>query len=154
MGITLILDNIRSAFNVGSIFRTADCLGTVEKICLCGITPDPDSDRVKKTALGAEDYIPWGVYNKTKDIIIELQSKGVKVYAVENIGDTKNFKEVDYPEKVGLILGHERWGISKEILELVDGVIEIPMKGKKSSLNVGVAAAIVVYEVSKKKFED
>jgi len=144
------LNDIRSNYNVGAIFRTCDGAG-VSKVYLAGVTPAPQ-DRfgrkvaeISKTALGAEDFIPW---EKVDDILIlikRLQSEGVKVVAVELYADAVSLHDFELPDSVAYILGSETDGLSEEILEIVDQVLEIPMHGKKESLNVSVSAGIVLY---------
>ena len=143
----LILHNIRSAYNVGSIFRTADAAG-VAKIYLCGITPTP----AQKTALGAEATVPWEHVAQTWRLLEKLKKEKMHIYALEQHTASKNlfkFKPKFLPAgrqvQCALILGHERKGVSKTILKYTDAVLEIPMHGKKESLNVAVATGIAVY---------
>lgn len=145
----IVLDNIRSAFNVGSIFRTADAVGGC-KIHLCGITSPVDNPKLAKTALGATESVPSQYYNSTEDAVCELKDAGVKIVSVELTEDAKHFQEFTYPEPVALILGHERNGVSKTILDLSDDVVYIPMNGIKESLNVANSAAIIMYEAVRK----
>lgn len=144
----LILDNLRSSFNVGSIFRTAECFG-VKEILLCGYTATPDNDKVQKTAMGTTEFVDWQHFGKTEESIGFLKSKGVTIFALETTSNAKNISEVTFTKPSALILGNEALGISKEILELVDEVVSIPLAGWKNSLNVGVTAAITCYEVLK-----
>jgi|SRR3989344_4222500 len=143
----LILHNIRSAYNVGSIFRTADAVG-VSKIYLCGITPTP----AQKTALGAEATVPWEHHAQTWRLLKKLKKQKVRLYAIEQHRASKNifkFKPKFLPAgrqvPCALILGHERKGVSKSILKYADAILEIPMHGLKESLNVAVATGIAVY---------
>lgn len=144
--VSLILDNIRSAYNVGSIFRTADS-ALADKIILCGYTPCPPHSEVLKTALGATESVPWEYYPKITDAIIAEKKAGKKVIALE-ITDTPRLytelKAEDYP--MSLVLGNELSGVCDEALELCDSAIEIPMYGVKHSLNVGVSTGIALYE--------
>jgi tRNA G18 (ribose-2'-O)-methylase SpoU len=144
--IHLLLDNIRSAFNVGSIFRTADALNCVE-IYICGITPYPDNPRVINTALGAEKSVPFEIFDSTVEAVELLQMEGIPVYALEQAEKSKDFSKIEYPDELGIVVGHEREGVTDEVLEQVDKVIEIPMFGEKNSLNVGVAAAVLMYRI-------
>lgn len=146
MNIHVVLDNIRSAYNVGSIFRTSDGVGSVEKVHLCGITAPPYHPKVHKTALGASAYIPSEVYETTKDAILKLKEDKVKIYGVELTDNAKHFQKVKYPKKVAFILGHEVNGLSKDTIGLCDKIIYIPMNGQKESLNVASSAAIILYE--------
>lgn len=151
MEIHIVLDNIRSAFNVGSIFRSADGAGTVKKIYLCGMTTDIDNPKLDKTALGATEMIPSEHYDTTIEAIEELREKGVPIYCVELTEDALDFQKVKYPEKIAIVLGHEKRGVSDEILRKVDKSIYIPMRGKKESLNVANCASIILYEITRKK---
>ena len=146
----VILHNIRSNYNVGAIFRTCDGVG-VSKVYLVGVTPAP-VDRfgrkvaeISKTALGAEEFIPW---EQAEDIIVlirKLQSEGVKVVAVELSPEAISLYDFKVPEKVAYILGSETEGLPEEVLEAVDQILEIPMRGEKESLNVSVSAGIILY---------
>ena len=122
MEIHIVLDNIRSAFNVGSIFRSADGAGSVKKIYLCGITTDIDNPKLDKTALGATDMIESEHYDTTLDAIDELKEKGIPIYCVELTKDSVNFQSVKYPKKVALIFGHEKKGIDENILKKIDKI--------------------------------
>jgi len=148
----IILHNIRSAYNVGSIFRTADGAG-VSKIYLTGYTPEP-KDRfgrwrkdISKVALGAEKLIPW---EKQKDIISlikALKKDGFKIIAVEQDKKSLNYKDLKLQTKQAFIFGNEVGGIEKSILKQADLIIEIQMKGKKESLNVSVTAGIILFNI-------
>jgi 23S rRNA (guanosine2251-2'-O)-methyltransferase len=156
--IILILDNLRSRENVGSIFRTADAAG-VSKIYLCGITPTPrmnnelrimnnGSDKISKTALGAEEWVPWEYRRDTWRIITELRKKGVKIIALEQTEDAVNiFKLKTINHKMALVVGNEVKGISPKIMRYCDKKVAIPMYGKKESLNVSVATGIALYNL-------
>ena len=146
----LILHNVRSHYNVGAMFRTADGAG-VARVFLAGITPSP-IDRfgrpvpeIHKTALGAELEIPWEVVSDIIPLIKKLQSEGVQVVAVEQSGTSVVLSDFKVPPSVAYIMGSETEGLPAEILEAVDVMVEIPMLGKKESLNVSVAAGIVLY---------
>lgn len=155
-----ILYNIRSLHNVGSIFRTSDAAG-VERLYLCGYTPAPvdkhnrPESRLVKTALGAEQYIPWekiaGRIAGTVKLIKRLKEEGYKVLAVEQSGNSVPFHKLKYKKKefnkLALVMGNEVKGLPPSVLKAVDTVIEIPMFGKKESLNVSVAYGIAVYEI-------
>lgn len=149
MEIHIVLDNIRSAFNVGSIFRSADGAGSVKKIYLCGMTTDIDNPKLDKTALGATEMIPSEHYDSTMEAIDELRERGIPIYCIELTDDALDFQKVKYPEKIAIVLGHEKRGISDEILRKVDKSIYIPMRGKKESLNVANCASIILYEITK-----
>lgn len=142
----VMLSNIRSLYNVGSIFRTCDS-ALVSELLLCGFTPHPPRDEIAKTALGAVDSVPWQYFKQEKDAIEYLKSKGVKIFALE-ITDKKrlysSIKADEYP--LCIVLGNELTGLDNEILDMCDDAIEIPMYGVKHSLNVGVATGIAVFE--------
>lgn len=151
MEIHIVLDNLRSAFNVGSIFRSADGAGSVKKIYLCGITTDIDNPKLEKTALGAIDLIPSEHYDSTQDAIDEIKEQGLPIYAVELTKDAENFQEIKYPNNLALIFGHEKKGVNIDILSKVDGKIYVPMRGLKESLNVANCASIILYEITREK---
>ena len=151
MEIHIVLDNIRSAFNVGSIFRSADGAGSIEKIYLCGITADIDNPKLEKTALGALDLIESEHYDTTLEAIDELKDKNIPIYAVELTDDAKNFQKVKYPEEVAIVLGHEKKGVDDKILDICDKKIMVPMRGFKESLNVANCASIILYELTREK---
>ena len=149
--IVVILDNIRSRENVGSIFRTADAAG-IDKIYLCGITPAPPHLKISKTALGAEQYIPWEHHKACWRLLEKLHQKDFCIIALENIKKAKNiffFKKLG--KSVALVLGSEVKGLSPQILKRCNIITQIPMKGKKESLNVSVAFGIAVYQLSKNR---
>jgi 23S rRNA (guanosine2251-2'-O)-methyltransferase len=147
--VILVLDNIRSAFNVGSIFRTADAVGNT-KILLCGITPTPENPKMFKTSLGAEKTVAWEYHTNTSNIIMKLKKKKIPIYAAELTENGKHFQNFEYfknnKNTIVLIFGHERHGISQPVLDLCDDYIYIPMKGIKESLNVSIVASILMFE--------
>lgn len=149
MKIHIVLDNIRSAFNVGSIFRSADGAGSVEKIYLCGITSNIDNPKLEKTALGATDMIPSEYYETTEDALEEIRGRNIPIFSVELTEDAENFQRVRYPDVVALIFGHEKRGVDEDILLKSDKRIMIPMRGKKESLNVANCASIILYELTR-----
>lgn len=151
-GKVVILDNIRSVYNVGSIFRTSDALA-VDKIFLCGCTPTP-TDRfgrarkdLAKVALGAEKDIAWEYCRDTKQIIKKLKKEGFQIIAVEQDKKSTDFKKIKPKYPAAIVMGNEVEGIDKKILDLCDVIVEIPMKGKKESLNVSVSFGIAGYEI-------
>lgn len=144
----LILDNIRSLYNVGSIFRTADA-GNVDKIFVCGITGKPTSDKVKKVSLGAEDSVEWEYAKQTFRVIEFLKKQKFQIAALEQSKKSVLYSKFKPKFPIALIVGNEVKGISKNILNRADKIIELPMKGKKESLNVSVAAGIAIYELNK-----
>ena len=145
--ITVVLDNVRSEMNVGSVFRTADAF-LIERICLCGITAVPPKPEIHKTALGAEDTMPWTHYDSVMDAISELRSAGYSICAVEQVHGSVSLERFDAQpgERIAVILGNEVRGVAQEAVDASDCCIEIPQYGTKHSLNVSVAAGIVVWE--------
>ena len=144
-----MLDNIRSAFNVGGIFRTADGVG-VEHLYLCGITPVPGvHPALAKTALGAENTVPWSSHNNALSVAENLREQGVTLLAVERTPESIPIQDCSLSRfddrKIALILGHERAGVDPGLLALTDAVIALPMVGGKASLNVAVAFGVAAY---------
>ena len=144
----LILDDLRSAFNVGSIIRSAECFG-VSQIYLCGYTPTPENIKVQKTVMGTDEYIKWSVHSSVEQVIKELKKDGFTIYALETTTHSKDITKTEFKQPCALILGNEALGISKETLKLADKIIQIPLSGWKNSLNVGVCTAICCYEISR-----
>ncbi|MDP2036399.1 MAG: RNA methyltransferase [Ignavibacteria bacterium] len=143
----VILDSIRSSYNVGSIFRTSDGV-MIEKLFLCGYTPSPLKKEVLKTALGSEKSVAWEYVKDAKEVILELKSKGVKIGALELTEDSLahyNFPQENFP--IALIIGNEITGVAQELLDLCDFSLEIPQFGTKQSLNVAVAYGISIYDL-------
>lgn len=148
--IVVVLNNIRSLYNVGSIFRTSDGLG-VSKLYLCGITGTPENPRLAKTALAGLTSVPWEYRQSALRTVKHLQSQGYHVIALELTEDSTPIAEVILPNKpIALILGHEREGVDARILEAADTVIHIPMHGQGKSLNVSVAYGIAVHTLTSK----
>ncbi|MFZ5553614.1 MAG: RNA methyltransferase [Bacteroidota bacterium] len=146
--LVVVLDNIRSHHNVGSIFRTADAF-RIEKIILCGFTPVPPHREIHKTALGATDTVKWEYMEKTMDAVVQLKLAGYKVYAVEQAENSTmldHFPEIK-GEKTAVVFGHEVNGVGQEVMDSCDGVIEVPQQGTKHSLNISVCAGIVMWEL-------
>ncbi len=144
--IYILLNNVRSAFNVGSIFRTADAIG-VKKIFLSGFTPYPPDSKLDKTALGAIDFVDWE-YNR--DIIFTLdkiKSLDIPIYSVEQSDRSLIYTDLSYPNKLCIVMGNEISGVEQEILDVSDKIVEIPMYGKKNSLNVSVAFGVIAYHI-------
>lgn len=145
--VVVILDNIRSRENVGSIFRTADAAG-VSKIYLCGITPQPPHEKISKTALGADLTVPWKYHKQTWRLIEKLKKDGYQIIALERTKDAENIFKIKRNSKlIALIVGNEVDGLSREVINRCDMVASIPMYGKKESLNVSVAFGIAVYSI-------
>ena len=141
-----ILEDIRSALNVGAIFRTSDGAG-VEKLCLTGITPYPPHNRIPKTALGAVEMMDWEYQKDTVKIVKKLKEDGYTIVSVELSEDAQNYSKFEYPQKTALVFGNEIAGVSEEIQKLSDATVYIPMYGDKESLNVATTYGIMVYEV-------
>ena len=148
--LTVVLDNVRSQNNIGSVFRTGDAF-RVERICLCGICSTPPHRDIHKTALGAEESVDWTYYEQTADCVRELKEQGYKVYAIEQVDDSIKLDSLPdgLGERVAVIFGNEVEGVQDELLPVCDGSIEIPQQGTKHSLNVSCAAAIVLWEFYK-----
>ncbi len=149
--LVLVLDNVRSMNNVGSVFRSADAF-LVESIILCGITATPPHKGIHKTALGATDSVDWEYYEDTEIAINILKGKGYKIGAVEQTEDSimLNTISTNADEKYALVFGHEVRGIQQKIVDLCDFAIEIPQFGTKHSLNISVCAGILIWEIYKR----
>lgn len=148
----LILPDIRSAINIGAIFRTADAVG-ISKIYLTGYTPRP-TDKfgriqkdIKKSALGAENFVPWEYKKSLLAVISKLRQDGYKIIAVEQDKKAVDYRTIKVPSKVAIIMGPEVSGLPKKILDKCDAIAEIPMHGKKESLNVSVACGIALFRI-------
>jgi 23S rRNA (guanosine2251-2'-O)-methyltransferase len=151
--LALVLDNIRSCNNIGSVFRTSDAL-LIEKVYLCGITATPPNAEIHKTALDAEKTVEWEYFEKTEDAIAELQSKGYKVYAIEQVENSISLPDY-FPaagEKVAVVFGNEVKGVQQKVVNICNGSIEIPQFGTKHSFNVSVSAGIVLWEIFRKMY--
>ena len=144
--ITVICDNLRSVFNVGSLFRTSECLG-IGKIMLCGITPTPEHSNMPKTAMGTEIIVAWSYFSNTSEAIASCHQEGLFIYALETVDKAKSVFEADYQFPLAVVIGNEALGIESSILELCDEFITLPQLGWKTSLNVGVAAGITLYQI-------
>lgn len=144
--IHVVLDNVRSAMNVGSIFRTSDAAG-VACLHLCGITCWPPHAKLEKTSLGAHHYVKWRRYAETREAIEWLRQQGIPVFALETGADARMMGEFAWPSPVAIVLGHEVLGVDEEIMTLCDGRVQIPMFGVKNSLNVASAFAVVIYHM-------
>ena len=146
--VVVVLDNIRSMHNVGSVFRSADAF-LVECIFLCGFTAQPPHRDIHKTALGATDTVKWKYYYSTLEAVKKLKEDGYRIWAVEQVKNSRKLNEIELKpnEKAAIIFGNEVEGVSNDVLALCDDFIEIPQLGMKHSLNVSVAAGIVLWEV-------
>lgn len=146
----IVLDNVRSQSNVGSIFRTADAFLT-ESIYLCGITACPPHREIQKTALGATESVSWRYFSDTREAIKELKEKGYKIIAIEQAEGSVELQEFvpDNNLRYALVFGHEVNGVDQEVLNMCDVCIEIPQFGTKHSFNIAISAGIVLWELNK-----
>lgn len=147
MPIIVVLDDVRSLHNIGSVFRTSDAF-LIEKIYLCGITATPPHKEIHKTALGATDTVEWEYVEQVEVLVQELKEQQIRVCAIEQVQNSimlQDFK-VDPGQKYALIFGNEVKGVSQKAVDLCDDVIEIPQLGTKHSLNIAVSAGIVVWD--------
>lgn len=146
IGLTIVLDNIRSLNNIGSVFRTSDAF-RVDEILLCGITATPPHIDIHKTALGAEDSVSWRHFDQTMDAVSELKQAGYTVYSIEQAENSTSLSDLslDIDKKYAIVLGHEVHGVQQSVIDASHGCIEIPQYGTKHSLNISVATGIVVW---------
>ena len=154
----VVLDDVRSLYNVGSVFRSADAF-RIEAIYLCGITATPPNAEIHKTALGGEDSVDWKYFERTEDAVEDLHKKGVFVYSVEQVEhSTKlhtlnlNAESTTNNSHYAIIMGNEVKGVKQSVVDMSDGCLEIPQFGTKHSLNVSVTAGIVIWEFAKQLF--
>jgi tRNA G18 (ribose-2'-O)-methylase SpoU len=147
----IVLDNVRSQSNVGSVFRTADAFLT-DSIYLCGITATPPHREIQKTALGATESVPWIYFTKTSDAISELKTKGFFILAIEQAEGSVELQDLKITEgeKYALVFGHEVNGVDQDIINMCDQCVEIPQFGTKHSFNIAISVGIVLWEVNKK----
>ena len=149
--IVVVLDHVRSLYNVGSVFRSSDAF-CIEGVVLCGITARPPHPEIHKTALGAEESVEWKYFEQTEDAVHWLKQQGYTVLAIEQCeGSTmlQNFQR-ELGKKYAVVLGNEVKGVQQQVVDLCDGCLEIPQYGTKHSLNVSVAAGIILWHLSKK----
>jgi len=149
--IVVVLDHVRSLYNVGSVFRSSDAF-RISGVCLCGITAQPPHPEIHKTALGAEDSVPWQYFEHTEDAVKWFKEKGYIILAVEQCeGSTmlQNFKR-EQGKKYAVVLGNEVKGVQQQVVDMCDGCLEIPQYGTKHSLNVSVAAGIILWHLLEK----
>lgn len=149
--VVVVLDNVRSLNNIGSVFRTADAF-RVEKICLCGITARPPHKDIRKTALGSTDSVVWAYFEKTPDAVRALQNDNYKVFAIEQVDKSIPLNEF-YPEninRIAFVFGNEVRGVEEEVVKIADGCIEIPQFGTKHSFNIVISAGIVLWDIFQK----
>ena len=145
-----VLDNIRSQNNIGSVFRTADAF-RLERLILCGITATPPHREIHKTALGATESVSWEYRESTIEAILDLKGSGYQILSVEQVEGAVNLDQLKLfsNQKYALVFGHEIRGVEQKVVDLSDQYIEIPQYGTKHSLNISVAAGIVIWEVFK-----
>lgn len=149
--LVIVLDNVRSRHNIGSVFRTGDAF-RVEEIFLCGITGTPPDVEIHKTALGAEDAVRWRYFEDTLSAVERLKPEGYTVFSIEQAENSISLESFtsEKSKKYAVILGHEVHGVAQEVIDASDGCIEIPQYGTKHSLNVSVAAGIVIWDFFRK----
>jgi len=150
--VIVVMDNIRSMHNVGSVFRTADAF-LLEAIYLCGYTAQPPHRDINKTALGATETVSWNHFATTVEAVNELQKNGYKVYAIEQVESSISLEKfsIRADEKTAVVFGNEVEGVQQEVIAMCEGCIEIPQLGMKHSLNISVAAGIVLWEIVRNK---
>jgi len=147
--IVLVLDNVLDTYNIGSFFRLGDALA-VEKICLCGPVVTPPNIKIHRASIGTWKWVSWEQYQNTKECVEKLKKEGYQIIACEQTKDSINYQSAKYNSKVAIIAGSENFGVSKDILNLVDKVVEIPMFGINISLNVLVATSVISFDVVSK----
>jgi tRNA G18 (ribose-2'-O)-methylase SpoU len=149
MPLVVVLDNVRSLHNVGSVFRTSDAF-LIEKIILCGITSTPPNAEIHKTALGAEYSVDWEYFEETTDAIHLLKNEGYYIYSIEQVENSVMLDKIqldpDSQQKYAVVLGNEVHGVDQEVINLSDNCIEIPQFGTKHSLNVSVSAGLIIWK--------
>jgi 23S rRNA (guanosine2251-2'-O)-methyltransferase len=149
--IVVVLDNIRSLNNIGSVFRTSDAMA-IEAVYLCGITAKPPHREINKTALGATESVVWEYFDRTELAVEKLKDKGYTIVSIEQTENSTylNDYKVKKDQKLAIIMGHEVHGVAQEIIDLSDDVIEIPQKGTKHSLNISVTTGVVLWDLCSK----
>lgn len=149
--IVIVLDNVRSAYNVGSVFRTADAF-RIEKVLLCGITGTPPNKEILKTSLGATESVKWEYRKESREAVLDLKNQGFMIYVVEQADKSIGLQDF-VPVKgsrIALVFGHEVFGVDEELLLIADGSIEIPQFGTKHSFNVAVTVGIILWDIHSK----
>jgi len=146
MPLTVVVDCMRSAFNLGGVFRTAECLG-VARVWLCGYTTEPSQPQVAQAAMGTEKLVPWQVWPRVGDALEALRAEGVARVALETVRDAPTHADYPWTFPCALVLGNERFGLDPGTLRQVDGVVRIPVYGRKNSLNVAAAFAVCGYAI-------
>jgi len=150
--VIVILENIRSAYNVGSVFRTSDAF-LIEAIFICGYSAKPPHKEIKKTALGAEETVTWKYFKTTADAIDEAKKSGYRVFAVEQTDGSIRLQTINLKqdERIALVFGNEVTGVEQSTIHLCHGCIEIPQLGMKHSLNIATAAGVVLWELVRRR---
>lgn len=146
--VEVILDNIRSLYNVGSVFRTSDGLG-ISKLYLCGITATPEHPKLAKTSLGAEKSVSWEYHKNVIELVNNLKSVGKRIISIETGENTIELDKFEFKDNDVLVFGHEVDGVNKEVLKLSNYIVKISMQGMKESFNVASSFAIVAYVAMK-----
>ena len=150
MPLIVVLDDVRSLHNVGSVFRTSDAF-RVEAVWLCGITATPPHPEIHKTALGAEDSVDWRYFKTADEAVAELHRQGYFVYSIEQVEGSTKLQHLDVPNSpYAIVLGNEVKGVHQSVVDASDGCLEIPQFGTKHSLNVSVTAGIVIWEFARR----
>ena len=147
--LVVVLDNVRSLYNVGSVFRTADAF-RLSGVCLCGITARPPHPEIHKTALGAEDAVDWKYFEQAEDCVEWLRQEGYTVFAIEQCEGSTMLNELRIKNeelRMAVVLGNEVKGVQQSVIDMCDGCLEIPQYGTKHSMNVSVTAGIVIWEL-------
>ena len=146
--IYIVLDNVLDTYNIGSIFRLADALA-VKKVYLCGETETPPNHRIKKASINTTEVVEWSYAEKAKEVIkdLRLRIKDIQIIAIEQASGSIQYDKFEYKMPICLVVGHETNGVSKEVLKICDGIVEIPMFGVNKSLNVMVSLGIVLYTI-------
>jgi len=143
--IYFVLDNVLDTYNIGSMFRLADGVAAT-KVYICGESEYPPNSRIHKSAVGTEEWVDWEYKKETKEAIDELKQKGVKIVVVEQDDKSINYKDFEAEFPIAIVVGHETRGVTREIVEMADTVVELPMFGVNKSLNVWGTAAIIAYK--------
>ncbi len=144
--LVLVLPNIRSAHNVGAMLRTADGAG-IDKVYITGYSPTPEHPKVLKVSLGAEQFVPWEYRKQTAPLLKKLKAEGFTIVALEQTKNSVTIYEWQPKFPLALVVGNEKTGVTKNLLKLCDAALEIPMRGKKNSLNVSIAGGVAMYHV-------
>ena len=147
--IILVLDNVLDTYNIGSFFRLADALA-VEKICLCGPVVTPPNIKIHRASIGTWKWVLWEQYKTTKECVLQLKKEGYQIIGCEQTTNSVNYQKAKYNSKIAIITGSENFGISPDVLKLVDKVVEIPMFGVNISLNVLVATSVISFDAVSK----